>query len=133
VSRTSGIQVDVVAERAPEELPENLPEEHRTCVYRVVQEAVHNASRHSAAHHIRIYLQQTAEGRLRVSVQDDGKGFEPFGDTGLGILGMEERILRLGGTMNLDSQPGRGTIISFELPVPGQIDAGQVTRPLRTA
>jgi len=121
VSRTSGIQVDVVAERAPEELPENLPEEHRTCVYRVVQEAVHNASRHSAAHHIRIYLQQTAEGRLRVSVQDDGKGFEPFGATGMGILGMEERILHLGGTMGLDSQPGGGTIISFELPVPGRL------------
>ena len=133
VSRTSGIQVDVTVERAPEEIPEDLPEEHRTCVYRVVQEAVHNASRHSGASHIRIYLQQTPEGRLRVSVQDDGKGFEPFGDTGLGILGMEERILRLGGTMNLDSQPDRGAIISFELPVPGPLDAGQLTRPLRTA
>jgi signal transduction histidine kinase len=133
VSRTSGIQVDVVVERATEEIPEDLPEEHRTCVYRVVQEAVHNAARHSDAGHIRISLQQTAESRLRVSVQDDGKGFEPFGDTGLGILGMEERILRLGGTMRLDSQPGKGTMISFELPVPGRIDAGQLTRPLRTA
>jgi signal transduction histidine kinase len=132
VSRTSGIQVDVVVEGL-HEIPENLPEEHRTCVYRVVQEAVHNASRHSGASHIRIYLQQTAEGRLRISVQDDGKGFEPFGGAGLGILGMEERILRLGGTMNLDSQPGGGTIISFELPVPGLLDASQLTRPLRTA
>jgi signal transduction histidine kinase len=66
-------------------------------------------------------------------VQDDGKGFEPFGGAGLGILGMEERILRLGGTMKVDSQPGAGTIISFELPVAHRIDAGQLTRPLRTA
>jgi signal transduction histidine kinase len=133
VSRTSGIRVDVVVERAPEEIPEDLPEEHRTCIYRVVQEAVHNASRHSGAALIRIYLQQTSEGRLRVSVQDDGRGFEPFGGAGLGILGMEERILRLGGTMKVDSQPGGGTIISFDLPLPRQFDAGQLTRPLRTA
>lgn len=132
VSRTSGIQVDVVVEGI-DEIPEDLPEEHRTCIYRVVQEAVHNASRHSGAGHIRIYLQQTSEERLRVSVQDDGRGFEPFGGPGLGILGMEERILRLGGTMKVDSQPGGGTIISFELPVPRRFDAGQLTRPLRTA
>ena len=68
VSRTSAIQVDVMVEGL-NEIPENLPEEHRTCVYRVVQEAVHNASRHSGASHIRIYLQQTVEGRLRVSVR----------------------------------------------------------------
>ena len=60
VSRTTGIHVDVVAESGHPglaELPEDLPEEHRTCVYRVVQEAVHNAARHSAAHQIRVYLQ----------------------------------------------------------------------------
>ena len=112
VSRTSGINVSVTAENVSEE----LPEEHRTCVYRVVQEALHNASRHSGGRQVRILLQQTAD-RLRVSVQDDGKGFEPTGDTGLGILGMEERILRLGGTMRVDSQLGRGTVILFELPV----------------
>jgi signal transduction histidine kinase len=112
VSRTSGIHVEVVSERVPEE----LPEEHRTCVYRVVQEALHNAARHSGARQIRVCLETREAGWLRVSIQDDGKGFEPEGVAGLGILGMEERILRLGGAMRVDSQIGRGATISFELP-----------------
>ncbi len=114
VSRTSGIHVEVVAETDAEA----LPEDHRTCVYRVVQEAAHNAVRHSGAHQIRIHVQLTAPGRLRVSIQDDGKGFAPSQSTGLGILGMEERIHRLGGTMQVESQPDRGTIVSFVLPLP---------------
>ena len=64
VSRTSGIQVEVLWTRETE-VPEDLPEEHRTCVYRVVQEAVHNASRHSDAGQIRIHLQQTARPSAR--------------------------------------------------------------------
>ena len=99
-------------------MSEELPEDHRTCVYRVVQEAAHNAVRHSGAHQIRIHVQLTAPGRLRVSIQDDGKGFAPSQSAGLGILGMEERIHRLGGTMHVDSQPDRGTIVSFALPLP---------------
>ena len=131
VSRTSGIHVDVATEGALDD----LPDEHRTCVYRVVQEAVNNASRHSRASQIRIYVQQTrpsqaASHRLRVSIQDDGKGFEPLSESGVGILGMGERIARLGGTLKVDSEPGKGTIVSFELPLP---DAAQATRPLRTA
>jgi signal transduction histidine kinase len=113
VSRTSGIHVEVVAETDAEE----LPEDHRTCVYRVVQEAAHNAVRHSGAHQIRIHV-QLMPGRLRVSIQDDGKGFTPTQSAGLGILGMEERIHRLGGTMHVDSQLDRGTIVSFTLPLP---------------
>jgi signal transduction histidine kinase len=112
VSRTSGIHVEVVAEMDAEE----LPEDHRTCVYRVVQEAVHNAVRHSGAHQIRVHVQLTAPVGLRVSIQDDGKGFRPSHSAGLGLLGMEERINRLDGTMHVDSQPDRGTIISFVLP-----------------
>jgi signal transduction histidine kinase len=114
VSRTSGIHVEVVAETDAEE----LPEDHRTCVYRVVQEAVHNAVRHSGAHQIRIHVQLAATGRIRVSIQDDGKGFTPLHSAGLGLLGMEERIHRLGGTIQIDSRPDRGTIVSFTLPLP---------------
>ncbi len=134
VSRTSGIHVDVATEGALDD----LPDEHRTCVYRVVQEAVNNASRHSRASQIRIYVQQTlpsqaAPPRLRVSIQDDGKGFEPRSESGVGILGMEERIARLGGVLNVDSEPGRGTIVSFELPIPDTVEPAQATSPLRTA
>lgn len=132
VSRTSGIQVDVAAEPPTDELTEQLPEEQRTCVFRVVQEALHNAARHSGAHQIRVYLQQSGGELLRVAIQDDGKGFNPAGNTGMGILGMGERILHLGGMFNVDSQPGKGTIISFALPTPRPAPL-QATRPLRTA
>ncbi|HWE49947.1 MAG TPA: sensor histidine kinase [Bryobacteraceae bacterium] len=112
VSRTSGINVDVAAEGDVEE----LPEDHRTCIYRVVQEAVNNAVRHSGTRQIKIRVQQNSS-RIRVSIQDDGKGFEPSKEAGLGILGMGERIARLGGSISLDSERGRGSIISFELPL----------------
>jgi signal transduction histidine kinase len=51
------------------------------------------------------------------SVRDDGSGFDTRFVRGLGILGMEERVRRLGGRLKIDSQPGRGTTVSAELPV----------------
>jgi signal transduction histidine kinase len=133
VSRTSGLQVDVAAE----DCPDDLPEEHRTCVYRVVQEAVRNASRHSGARQVRIYVQRKSRS-LRVSVQDDGKGFDPSQEKGIGILGIEERVAHLGGILTVDSERGRGAIVSFEIPLPPGFEQllsaeDQVTSPLRTA
>lgn len=119
ISRTSGIAIDVIADG----VPDDLTADHRTCIYRVVQEAVNNAARHSDARRIRICVSRTCsppakESCLLVSIQDDGKGFDPLQQTGLGILGMGERIKRLGGVINFDSEAGRGSIVSFELPVP---------------
>jgi signal transduction histidine kinase len=131
VSRTGSLQVEVDAEEAPDE----LPEEHRTCVYRVVQEAVRNASRHSGAHHVRITAKVEIERtRLYVGVQDDGKGFNPALEKGMGILGMEERVAHLGGAMQIATGSGRGTKVNVELPLPESMrKASQETNPLRTA
>jgi signal transduction histidine kinase len=112
-SRVNDIRVDVSAEQ----LNGNLPDGHRTCVYRVVQESVRNAVRHSGAEHVRIYVQQRA-AKLFVSVQDDGKGFRPKEGKGLGLLGMEERVANLGGSLQIESELGRGTLVSFQVPVP---------------
>ena len=139
-TRTSSLQAEVLAEDAPDE----LPEEHRTCVYRVVQEAIRNTSRHSGAHHARITVETTGKTknrRLMVRVQDDGKGFHPETEKGMGILGMEERVERLGGVFHVDSEAGRGTKVAFELPVPESMgslagfamEQDQETRPFRTA
>jgi signal transduction histidine kinase len=119
VSRTASITVDVVAAS----FPDNLPDEHRTCIFRVVQEAVRNAARHSGARLVRIYLQQEAL-LIRASVQDDGKGFEPSQEKGLGIVGMEERVVHLGGRLRVESELGRGTIVSFDLPLPNGVSSG---------
>jgi signal transduction histidine kinase len=131
VSRSSSADVDFV----PEAFLDELPEEHRTCIFRVVQEAVRNAARHSGARLIRIYLRQEASA-IHASVQDDGDGFDPAQEKGLGMIGMQERVVHLGGRLRVDSEPGRGTIVSFELPAPptGSNCEDQVQiRPLRTA
>jgi len=134
VSRTSSMHVDVEAESVLENLPlENLPEDHRTCVFRTVQEAIHNAGRHSGASEARVRVEIAPGARLHVSVQDNGRGFNPAEETGLGILGMKERLARLGGSLRIDSSRGRGSTVSFDLPLPETIGAPQETSPLRTA
>jgi signal transduction histidine kinase len=117
VSRTSPVEIDVFADDSPED----LPEDHRTCVYRIVQEAVRNTVRHSGARQIRIEVRPVELHRLRVTVQDDGRGFDSTRERGLGILGMEERVVQLGGTLTVDSGRGRGTTVSFELPLPDSL------------
>jgi signal transduction histidine kinase len=111
VSRTSDAEVQVDAEG----ISENIPDESMTVIYRVVQEALNNAARHSAAKNIRVQVRQDG-GKISVEVTDDGAGFDPARTRGLGILGMEERVKRLGGTFTIESKPGSGTTLRFELP-----------------
>ncbi len=116
-SRSDSVQVEFVADA----FLDNLPDEHRTCIFRVVQEALRNAARHSGARLVRICLSPLDASpdcpAIRGSVQDDGKGFDPDREKGLGLIGMEERVLHLGGRLQVESRPGRGTIVSFELPL----------------
>jgi signal transduction histidine kinase len=94
---------------------ENLPEEYKTCIYRIVQEALHNCSRHSQAASVHVRVQQTPHALL-LRVQDDGKGFDYQQSKGMGLLGIEERVAQLGGTFQVHSGPAIGTIINVELP-----------------
>jgi signal transduction histidine kinase len=112
VSRRSGIKVKVAAERVPDALPDAV----RTCVYRVVQEALHNVSQHSGARSATVTVRQTGES-LMLIVEDDGRGFDPGRTRGLGLLGMEERVKLLGGRLEIQSQPGNGTVLRVTLPV----------------
>ncbi len=111
VSRRTGMRIDVEAEDVPDE----LPEEHKTCVYRVVQEALHNSSRHAQAHSVRVSVLQGPE-RLVLTIRDDGKGFDAARVRGLGLLGMEERVKHLGGAFEVLSWPGQGTELRAALP-----------------
>lgn len=94
---------------------DNLPDEYKTCIYRVVQEALHNCSRHSYATAVRIQVMQGPE-LLTLSIRDNGRGFDVQHSKGLGLLGIEERVAHLGGTCEIHSEPGSGTIIAIELP-----------------
>jgi signal transduction histidine kinase len=112
MAKRTGLHVGVEADDAMD----GLPDEHQTCIYRLVQEALNNAARHASARTVEVVV--TRQGpRVCFSVRDDGAGFDPRLVRGLGLLGMEERVRRLGGQVRIDSQPGRGTLVAAELPV----------------
>lgn len=111
VSKRTGMDVSV----SIDSVSDDLPDDYKTCIYRVVQEALNNCSRHSSAQTVRIRVQQTPT-LLSLSIQDDGRGFDVTHTKGLGLLGMEERVSRLGGRMNIHSSPGRGVTLAVELP-----------------
>ena len=110
IGKRTGLRIQVASELSGE-----LPEEHKTCVYRVVQEALNNCARHAQASAVEVSVRSEA-GQILVTVQDDGSGFDPQRVRGLGLLGMEERARHLGGTFQIDSKPGRGTLLSVTLP-----------------
>ena len=118
-SRRTGMDVRVTAEEEDLDLPDPL----RTTIYRVVQEALQNAARHSRAGSVEIVI-QPGEGGLRILIRDDGQGFDPKKTKGIGLLGMQERVSQLGGEVELESAPGHGTLLKVQLPLdPGEGDA----------
>ncbi len=95
-----------------------LPSRMETDFYRIAQEAVTNAVRHSGAKQVDIVLERR-DGRLRLLVEDDGCGFDPVvAERGgrLGLLGMRERAETLGGTLLVESGAGSGTTVVADAP-----------------
>lgn len=112
ISKRTGLLVDVVDDH----FADTLPEAHKTCVYRVVQEALHNCANHAHARKVRVVLRENSD-HLTLSIEDDGIGFDPRRNRGLGMLGMQERATRLGGSFKVESSPGHGTRIRIDLPL----------------
>jgi signal transduction histidine kinase len=123
IGRRTGLRVQVASEMSGE-----LPEEHKTCVYRVVQEALNNCAQHAQASAVQVCVRHEA-GEILVTVQDDGSGFDPQRVRGLGLLGMEERARHLGGSFQIDSRPGRGTLLSVTLPLAAIPDVVELRAP----
>jgi signal transduction histidine kinase len=113
VSKRTGVRVKLAAEQ----VSEDLPEEHKTCIYRIVQEALHNCVKHAEAETVRVAVRQEAD-HIQLAIHDDGKGFNARQDRGMGLLGIEERVSHLGGTFSVESQAGQGSLLSVTLPVP---------------
>jgi signal transduction histidine kinase len=97
---------------------ERLPADTETAVYRIVQEALTNVVKHAEAEHVSILLTRKNES-VSVMIEDDGKGFDPGSarSDGLGLLGMEERVALLDGSLVVESTPGAGTTLILELPL----------------
>ncbi len=108
----SGLNVRIDAN----EDPPALTPEVRLAIYRIVQEALHNALRHAAADEAVVSI-DTANDLLRVSISDNGAGFNPevaSRPTALGLLSMRERAAAIGATLSIRSRPGDGTIVQIE-------------------
>jgi signal transduction histidine kinase len=92
-------------------------------VYRIVQEAITNAVKHSAATEAAVVIKKRPTA-VSISIRDNGRGFNPGmpfpqpHDLGYGLTGIAERVRILGGTLGLDSKPGEGTNLSVEVPFP---------------
>jgi signal transduction histidine kinase len=100
-----------------DELSEDITEEQKTCIYRIAQEALRNVARHADARLAEVKLWR-ADGMLNLAIHDDGKGFSPEREKGLDLLGIEERVIRLEGSLQVQSHPGGGTALSVQMPVP---------------
>ena len=100
---------------------DRLPESHRTCVYRVVQEALTNCVRHADAHNIAVDV-RTNDRELQLSVRDDGIGLNPaHRGRGLGLIGIDERVKELHGTVTISPNGARGTTVEVRLPLPASV------------
>src|ERR1051325_1714367 len=91
ISKRTGLRVHVAAEESAGELSDDL----KTCIYRVVQEALHNCARHSHAKTVKVVVEQQ-RSRLLLTVEDDGRGFDARRVRGLGLVGLELRVPHLG-------------------------------------
>ena len=97
---------------------QGLPSDVQLVVYRVAQEALSNAAQHSGAAHVRVRLAR-AGGRVELTVEDDGSGFTfDQAARGLGIAGMREWALLVGGDIQVESRPGAGTRVRLTVPLP---------------
>src|SRR5487761_1868932 len=116
--RAHGVTVRFCAEDIPA-----LGAGRDAAAYRVAQEALHNALRHSGAREIEITLRRTHK-RVLLAVSDDGHGFSPDAPApGMGLASMRERAAAAGATLSVSSAPGSGTTVTLSVP------AGPAARP----
>lgn len=95
---------------------------HRTCLFRVAEEALTNVAKHSGAKNVTVTF-KTNKSSVTMTITDDGKSFQPqeigkdYSGTHLGILGMRERVATLRGTFAIESSAGKGTSIIAKIPL----------------
>ena len=115
LARQNSAGIDFRAENVPASVPTDVS----LCLFRVLQEALHNAMRHSRVRHFDVHLRGTAT-TVDLTVRDDGVGFDvdaANGGLGLGLTSMKERLKLVGGELLIESQPARGTTVLARAPV----------------
>jgi signal transduction histidine kinase len=121
--KQTGLQVELLVHGFGEE---RLPGSLETALYRVIQEALTNVLRHAHASRVAVALHQRGDAVVAM-VEDDGVGFDPDEAARrgrLGLLGVRERAEMLGGSLAIESKPGKGTIMLVQAPVGAKFEAG---------
>ncbi len=130
-SRQTGIRVDFDLDLRDV----SIPPEEAIHIYRIVQEALNNVSRHSKAQEAKVIMAES-NGELHLQIEDRGVGFASRtgngrspGD-GVGLMGMRERAEHLNGSLEIQSSPGRGTVVRVRVPVKSEDKKGVESRVL---
>jgi len=116
-------QRSIAIHYSSQDVPAGIPPETAMVLYRIAQEAVTNAIKHSGASRVDVVLTgiQEANGRIKLTVADNGKGFlieEIRNGSGLGLLSVEERVQLVHGTFAIHSRPDEGSRVEVEVPLP---------------
>jgi PAS domain S-box-containing protein len=107
------------------DLPSPVPSDVSLCLYRVLQESLHNSAKHSGVGHLEVRLWGTS-GQIHLTVRDSGVGFDSEAakkSRGLGLISMQERVKLVNGTFSIESQPNRGTTVSARVPFNAESDS----------
>jgi len=116
--REFGEQHKVEIDFQSDDLPSSVPQNISLCLFRVLQEALHNSAKHSGAQHVEVRLWGTS-GQIDLTVRESGVGFDSEAATesrGLGLISMQERVKLVKGKLSIESQPSGGTSIRTRVP-----------------
>ena len=127
LSDQQGVQINLHSG----DIPKNLPQEIALCLFRVLQEALQNAVKHSGVRQFDVLL-KAVSNEIQLSVHDSGVGFDPekaMNQRGLGLTSMKERLKLVDGRLSIDSQPQEGTTIHARVPLsPKAMSAGAASQ-----
>ena len=118
LSEQKNVAIDFQSDGIRKELPEAIG----LCMFRVLQEALQNAARHSGANHLMVRLAESTN-QIALTICDEGRGFDPaeaLKGSGLGLVSMMERLKLVGGELSIDAGPGGGTTIRASVPLTNQ-------------
>ncbi len=114
------LQIDEKVDQFEEPGSPSIPEDIALALYRLVEESMNNVIKHASATQVIFHLWQPGQGQIALSVEDDGVGFiVGESGSGLGILTMQDYIGAVGGTLDIQSNPGEGTKIAASVLIPG--------------
>jgi signal transduction histidine kinase len=129
-------QHNVEIDLQSKDVPDDLSQEIALCMFRVLQEALQNAIKHSRSQRFLVSFTCALNGMVCLTVHDSGIGFDPveaIKGRGLGLISMKERLKQVGGELSIESQPGSGTTINARVPLIPKAEAERMLKTVNRA